>query len=423
MRYRDRFPLPAGQRGHLPLARRLRRLGALERREEARHFLALLHREEGAGDRSAACRARQGAVDRALRRHGTYEHTPEELAFGARVAWRNHARCIGRLYWRSLEVIDRRGEAGVEAVVEGTWAHMRRALGAGRVRSVITVFGPATPGAVPAHIESGQVTRYAGHAGRRGAVVGDRAQVEATRVAEADGWRGTDGPFDLLPMAVIDAEGRRSHHAVPEDAIRRVALRHPHHPAFDELGLEWYAVPCISDMILSVGGIDYPCAPFNGFYMCTEIASRNLADRWRYDLLEPIARAFGLDPGGPDPFWRDRALTELNAAVAGSFRREGVTMVDHHTAGEQFMEFRAREQAEGRTVMGNWVWVVPPQASAGNPTFHLAMRDAGAVPNFYRGWASDGRRLMPFRGDEHRGRIGRRIDLWTRRYRHWVRNP
>src|SRR5215207_8759826 len=39
---------------------------------------------------------------------GTYSHTSAELAHGARVAWRNSSRCIGRLYWRSLVVRDRR---------------------------------------------------------------------------------------------------------------------------------------------------------------------------------------------------------------------------------------------------------------------------------------------------------------------------
>ena len=33
---------------------------------------------------------------------GTYEHTFAELTWGARVAWRNAARCIGRLYWRII---------------------------------------------------------------------------------------------------------------------------------------------------------------------------------------------------------------------------------------------------------------------------------------------------------------------------------
>ena len=43
-----------------------------------------------------------------IERTGTYTHTLDELTFGARVAWRNAARCIGRLYWRSLRVRDRR---------------------------------------------------------------------------------------------------------------------------------------------------------------------------------------------------------------------------------------------------------------------------------------------------------------------------
>ena len=33
---------------------------------------------------------------------GTYRHTATELQHGARLAWRNSARCTGRLYWRSL---------------------------------------------------------------------------------------------------------------------------------------------------------------------------------------------------------------------------------------------------------------------------------------------------------------------------------
>ena len=39
---------------------------------------------------------------------GGYVHTTEELTYGAKMAWRNASRCIGRLYWRSLVVLDRR---------------------------------------------------------------------------------------------------------------------------------------------------------------------------------------------------------------------------------------------------------------------------------------------------------------------------
>ncbi len=37
---------------------------------------------------------------------GTYQHLSLELEHGARMAWRNSNRCIGRLFWKSLKVRD-----------------------------------------------------------------------------------------------------------------------------------------------------------------------------------------------------------------------------------------------------------------------------------------------------------------------------
>ena len=39
---------------------------------------------------------------------GNYHPTTEELVFGARVAWRNSNKCIGRRFWQSLHVVDAR---------------------------------------------------------------------------------------------------------------------------------------------------------------------------------------------------------------------------------------------------------------------------------------------------------------------------
>jgi nitric-oxide synthase len=186
---------------------------------------------------------------------------------------------------------------------------------------------------------------------------------------------------------------------------------------FNELALKWYAVPIVADMILTIGGIDYPCAPFNGFYMCTEIASRNLTDRHRYDMLPVIAETLGVEVSESDPFWRDRALTELNRAVMVSFKAANVTIVDHHAASGQFMEFVAREAAAGRQVTGDWSWIVPPQASSACEVFHLDMADLKSVPNFYRSRGNDGRGLMPHYGNVYRSRLTKRMDKWRR----WAR--
>ncbi len=76
-------------------------------------------------------------------------------------------------------------------------------------------------------------------------------------------------------------------HELPPDAVLEVPLRHPDLDWFAELGLRWYAVPVISDMHLEAGGIRYPAAPFNGWYMCTEIGSRDLGDT---APVQPAAR-------------------------------------------------------------------------------------------------------------------------------------
>lgn len=404
-----------------PLARRLRRISSLEKREEARAFLDAFHLAAGAS--RTVLQKRWAEVRRELSRSDHYEHTPEELAFGARLAWRNQGRCIGRLFWESLDVVDCRQVSDPDAMAERVTLHMKEALSDGRIRSLITIFPAVRGKALPAYIESRQITQYAGHVSPDGKVLGDRQNVEQTRIARAGGWRpeGENTAFDMLPWFLRDKQDRRIIVTLPKEAYREIPITHPHHDAFNALGLKWYAVPCVSSMLLTIGGIEYPCAPFNGFYMGTEIASRNLADTQRYNLLPEIARSMGLSQAGYPPLWRDTALTELNRAVLLSYRTQGVTMVDHHLASEQFMEFHAREQAQGRQVAADWRWIVPPQAGSACPVFHLKMRNFHPVPNFYDSRAEDGWRLMPFYGDQYRTRYDRISDRLKRRWKLWKR--
>ena len=37
---------------------------------------------------------------------GSYRHTAEELLLGARIAWRNNPQCVGKFYWKALDVRD-----------------------------------------------------------------------------------------------------------------------------------------------------------------------------------------------------------------------------------------------------------------------------------------------------------------------------
>ena len=110
---------------------------------------------------------------------------------------------------------------------------------------------------------------------------------------------------------------------LPSHLVKVVIIQHPEYESFNDLNLKWNVLPVISDMVLEIGGIHFPSAPFNGWYMVTEIGSRNLGDEDRFNQLPKVAEAIGLNISGKDMFWKDRALIELNYAVKTSFDKEG----------------------------------------------------------------------------------------------------
>ncbi|XKL67613.1 hypothetical protein PGB90_003104 [Kerria lacca] len=48
--------------------------------------------------------ARWEQVQKDLNTTGTYQLTETELVFGAKLAWRNSSRCIGRIQWAKLQL-------------------------------------------------------------------------------------------------------------------------------------------------------------------------------------------------------------------------------------------------------------------------------------------------------------------------------
>ncbi|MEU4998606.1 nitric oxide synthase oxygenase [Streptomyces sp. NPDC021622] len=337
-------------------------------RRAAAEFIRLHHGEAGLGDPAP----RMARVFAEIAAGGTYRHTPDELVFGARLAWRNAARCIGRLYWRSLRVIDRRELTGADDVAAGAAEHLREAVRDGRrIRPLITVFAPDAPGRPGPRIWNEQLIRYAGYERPGGGVTGDPRNVGITALARRLGWPGGPGsPFDVLPLVIQEGMDKPRWFVLPPDAVLEVPIEHPEDSRWAALGLRWHAVPAIACMCLEIGGVCYPAAPFNGWYMGTEIGARNLADSDRYDLLPRVAELLGLDTGSDRSLWKDRALVELNRAVLHSFDRAGVTMTDHHTESRRFLTHLGREESKGRTVGADWSWIVPPLSGSATPVFH-----------------------------------------------------
>ena len=356
-----------------------------DRLEQARQFIELFYSERP--DRGEATdRVRQ--VVRELENTGTYWHTAAELAFAARVAWRNSSRCIGRLYWRSLRVRDRRHISSATGLARECAAHLREATNAGRIRPLITVFAPEAPDRAGPCIISPQLVSYAGHEkpDELSGVIGDPANVALTCLARKLGWPSpsTPGRFDILPLIISGAGPEPSWHELPPDTVLEIRLEHPAYPWFAELGLRWYAVPVISNMVLEAGGISYPAAPFNGWYMCTEIGCRDLGDVGRYNQLPRVASMMEMDISDEKTLWKDRSITELNQAVLHSFNRAGVRIADHHTESVRFLKHLELEQKHGRSCPADWSWIVPPTAASSTPVFHRYYTDFDQRPNFYR---------------------------------------
>ncbi len=330
-----------------------------------------------------ASRLRQ--VRRQLQSSGRYWQTTAELEIGARLAWRNHARCVGRSHWRTLTLFDRRAAYSAAQVANACREHLAWSTNGGQIRPAISVFAPDTPAGPRIRILNRQLIGFAGRAGTDGRMVGDPANLDLTELATRLGWRGDGGRFDVLPL-LIEVDDLLSWHPVPPELVLRIPIRHPRLPALDALELQWYANPAVSDMVFSVGGIDYPAAPFSGWYVSSEVGARDLSDTYRYDALPAVAAALGLDTRHEWTLWRDHALVALTEAVSHSFHEAGVMVVDHHTVSRQFLAFLERERQAGRDLPTEWSWINPPMSASTTPTFHREY-DPPAYqrrPNFYR---------------------------------------
>ena len=123
------------------------------------------------------------------------------------------------------------------------------------------------------------------------------------------GWVGEQHVREDLGFIPGSADRARAIRAVPwMGRTQKIEAEVDSHPDCPVDGLdsarkpEPLAVPLVSDMILTIGGVDYPWAPFNGFYFGTKIAS---------------------------------------------FKAAGVKMVDHHTTSDQFMTFTPVNRRRG----------------------------------------------------------------------------
>lgn len=127
--------------------------------DQVRDFFEQYRDQRGMSVRQIAKRLSEVEVE--IDARGTYRHTPEELTIGAKLAWRNHARCIGKLYWRSLAVRDCRHLTSEAEIRDACLDHLAWARNGGTIRPVVSVFGPDTGTDRGPRVRNRQLVAYA----------------------------------------------------------------------------------------------------------------------------------------------------------------------------------------------------------------------------------------------------------------------
>lgn len=259
--------------------------------------------------------------------------------------------------------------------------HISFGTNGGALRPAITVFRPRQPNKSDLRVWNGMGIAYAGYIktstdnkGQSKEIkIGDQGNLEFTQFCQRLGWTSQMGQFDVLPLVLSDDEGVPKFYNIPKELILKVPIQHPSIKAINDMKLEWYALPFVTGLMLEVGGIEFPAAPFAGWYTSVEIGTRDLLEPNRFGLQEKIGQLLGLDTGSLASLWKDKVALEMNMAVLHSFAQVGATIVDQHTVSEQFQMHYKEELKTRGGCPSDWVWLTPSQSGSLTPLYHQEM--------------------------------------------------
>ncbi|CAF0842381.1 unnamed protein product [Adineta steineri] len=149
-------------------------------RKEAYDYLQIFHKDKNTSEADYKKRLEQ--VELEIEHTRSYVHTTDEIEYGGQLAWRNASRCINRLFWRGLRIIDHRDVKTNHDMFKEICNHIRFAYNKGTLQSSILVFSSR------ARMWSTQYLRYACYEQPNGTLLGDPANRHLTKAAMQLGW-------------------------------------------------------------------------------------------------------------------------------------------------------------------------------------------------------------------------------------------
>lgn len=205
--------------------------------EEASQFIMICYKEL---NKEQFIEERVKEIQVEIEKTGTYEHTFEELVHGSRMAWRNSNRCIGRLFWSKMHILDAREVNDEEGVYNALIHHIKYATNDGKVKPTITIFKQHQGEENNIRIYNHQLIRYAGYKTEMG-VIGDSHSTAFTDFCQELGWQGEGMNFDVLPL-VFSVDGKEPvYKEIPKKEVKEASIEHPEYP-ISSLGAKWYGL-------------------------------------------------------------------------------------------------------------------------------------------------------------------------------------
>jgi len=137
-----------------------------------------------------------------------------------------------------------------------------------------------------------------------GSVLGDPANVDLTASMIDFGWKPPIDKtrWDILPLITMAENDAPYMMELPSELKRTVRITHPRYgKEFRDLDLRWVVAPALSRLGFDIGGNQYTATPFIGWFMDSEIGTRDLADSFRYNVLPNVIDALRLSPEPQTP--------------------------------------------------------------------------------------------------------------------------
>uniref|UniRef100_T1IV07 Nitric oxide synthase n=1 Tax=Strigamia maritima TaxID=126957 RepID=T1IV07_STRMM len=304
-----------------------------------------------------------------------YDLMPEELEFGARLAWRNAPTSLVRYDWENLQVLDQRHVRSALGTFTALCDHLKRTNNGGKIKSIVSVF-PSDG----CRVWNRSLVSYAAYRREDNTVIGNPDNLYLTQLCERLGWQGTGSLNDLLPIVVNESGRDPEMFDLPKELVLEVPLRHPKHACFEQLNIKWPAWTSRADQFLKIGGLQFPAAPLSHVQVSSDVADQMLIND--PTLLKKVAEGLNLDTSVASTLWKEIALIELNSAILHSFRTAGVSILDHHSASDLFLSFFNKEQKLRGGCPGDWRKLVPTISSSILLIYHQEMLSYNLTPAF-----------------------------------------